>query len=208
MSSDLAGKLPSVSSGPGVYLMKDKSGRIIYVGKAASLKKRLSSYFVRQSHNDIKTGVLVKKIVSFDTIVTASETEALILESTLIKRHKPRYNVILKDDKRYPSIRIAVKTDYPCIQIVRKIKPDSALYFGPYTSTGAVRQTLKLINKTFKLRKCISEKVKPRSRPCLNYQMGLCFAPCCLDVDQHMYHKIVNEVRMFLTARPVIWLTC
>ncbi len=181
--------------------MKDNNGKVIYVGKAAHLKKRLASYFVRKIHPDLKTGILVKKIVSFDTIVTASEKEALILESTLIKSYKPRYNVILKDDKRYPSFRIAVKSDYPCLQIVRKMKNDDAVYFGPFASAGAVRHTLKLINKTFKLRKCISEPVKPRSRPCLNYQMGLCLAPCCYDVDKQMYNKIVNEVRMFLNGQ-------
>jgi len=181
--------------------MKDNNGKVIYVGKAANLKKRLASYFVRKTHPDLKTGILVKKISSFDTIVTASEKEALILESTLIKRYKARYNVILKDDKRYPSIRLAVKNDYPCLQIVRKVKNDDALYFGPFSSPGAVRHTLKLINKTFKLRKCISEQVKPRSRPCLNYQMGLCLAPCCYDVDKKVYNKIVNEVRMFLNGQ-------
>lgn len=201
MHKKLSDKLPSVSSGPGVYLMKDTNGKVIYVGKAAHLKKRLASYFIRKSHPDLKTGILVKKISSFDTIVTASEKEALILESTLIKSYKPRYNVILKDDKRYPSFRIAVKTDYPCLQIVRKMKNDDAVYFGPFASAGALRHTLKLINKTFKLRKCISEVVKPRSRPCLNYQMGLCHAPCCYQVDKQMYHKIVNEVRMFLNGQ-------
>jgi len=181
--------------------MKDKNGKVIYVGKAAHLKKRLASYFVRKSHPDLKTGILVKKILSFDTIVTNSEKEALILESTLIKRFKPRYNVILKDDKRYPSIRISIKSDFPCLQIVRKMKNDGAVYFGPFSSSGAVHHTIKLINKTFKLRKCISDQVKPRSRPCLNYQMGLCLAPCCYDVDKQTYNKIVNEVRMFLNGQ-------
>jgi len=201
MDKNLSDKLHSVSSGPGVYLMKDNNAKIIYVGKAANLKKRLASYFARVSHQDLKTGVLVKKTSSFETIITISEKEALILESTLIKRYKPRYNVILKDDKRYPCLRIAVKSDYPCLRIVRKIKNDDAVYFGPFASAGAVRQTLKLINKTFKLRKCISEQVKPRSRPCLNYQMGLCLAPCCHNVDKQKYHKIVTEVRMFLNGQ-------
>ena len=201
MDNNFSDKLFSVSSGPGVYLMKDTNGKVIYVGKAAHLKKRLASYFVRKSHPDLKTSILVKKISSFDTIVTNSEKEALILESTLIKRYKSRYNVILKDDKRYPSFRIAVKNNYPCLQIVRKMKNDEAVYFGPFASAGALRHTLKLINKTFKLRKCLSEEVKPRSRPCLNYQMGLCHAPCCYDVDKQMYHNIVNEVRMVLNGQ-------
>lgn len=201
MGRQLTDKLISVSSGPGVYLMKDSSGTVIYVGKAANLKKRLASYFVGSSRHDIKTGVLVKKITDFETIVTASEKEAFLLESTLIKQYKPRYNVILKDDKRYPSIRIDVKSDYPCIQIVRKPKNDHAAYFGPFASSGAVNQTVKLINKTFKLRKCCSGPVKPRSRPCLNFQMGLCLAPCCHDVDKARYGKIVSEVRMFLNGQ-------
>ena len=201
MENTLALQLPSISSGPGVYLMKDDRGKIIYVGKAANLKKRLASYFIKQTYPDLKTGVLVKQITSFDTIVTPSENEALILESTLIKKHKPRYNILLKDDKRYPSIRIDLTSDYPCLQVVRKTGNDRALYFGPYTSPGSVRDTIKIINKTFKLRKCQSDRVKPRSRPCLNYQMGLCLAPCCYPVDQQAYREMVDEVRMFLNGR-------
>ncbi|MDO9263792.1 MAG: GIY-YIG nuclease family protein, partial [Desulfosalsimonadaceae bacterium] len=179
VENTLAQQLQSISSGPGVYLMKDDKGKIIYVGKAANLKKRLASYFIRQLHPDLKTGVLVKQIASFETIVTPSENEALILESTLIKKHRPRYNILLKDDKRYPSIRIDIATDYPCLQVVRKTANDQALYFGPYTSPGSVRDTIKIINKTFKLCKCECSQLAPRSRPCLNYQMGLCLAPCC-----------------------------
>jgi excinuclease ABC subunit C len=181
--------------------MKDRQGLVIYVGKAANLKKRLSSYFLRAAHPDLKTGVLVKKITDFETILTGSEKEALLLESTLIKRHKPRYNVILKDDKRYPSIRIDVKSDYPCLQIVRKPKKDHAVYFGPFSSPGAAHQTIKLINKTFRLRKCGPGPLKPRTRPCLNFQMGLCLAPCCHDVDKTEYQLIVSDVRMFLNGQ-------
>lgn len=181
--------------------MKDGRGRVIYVGKAASLRKRLASYFTRDTHPDIKTSVLVRQIVSFDTITTASENEALILESTLIKKHKPRYNILLKDDKRYPSLRIDLSVDYPCIQVVRKTGNDKALYFGPYTAPNAMRDTLKLINRMFKLRKCQSPAPKPRSRPCLNHQMGLCLAPCCYPVDRQAYRDMVEEVRMFLNGR-------
>ena len=201
MKNSLLAKLDFVSSGPGVYLMKDIAGTVIYAGKAANLKKRMASYFARGSHHDMKTGVLVKKIASFETILTASEKEALILESNLIKHYKPRYNVILKDDKRYPSIKIDIKSEYPCLKIVRRVKNDNAVYFGPYASAGAVKQTVKLINRTFKLRKCISPEVKKRSRPCLNYQMGACHGPCCYLVDKRMYEKIVNEVRLFLNGR-------
>jgi len=201
LENTLAQQLPSISSGPGVYLMKDERGKIIYVGKAGNLKKRLASYFIKQSHPDLKTGVLVKQIASFETIVTPSENDALILESTLIKKYKPRYNILLKDDKRYPSIRIDLESDYPCLQVVRKTGNDRAVYFGPYTSPGSVRDTIKIINKAFKLRKCLSDQVVSRSRPCLNYQMGLCLAPCCYPVDRQAYRKMVDEVRMFLNGR-------
>lgn len=181
--------------------MKNARQRIIYVGKAANLKNRLISYFSGGQYTDVKTGVLVGQVAAFETIQTGSEKEALILESNLIKKHRPRYNVILKDDKRYPSLRLDMKSDYPCLQVVRKIRNDGALYFGPFASAGAVRQTLKLIHKTFRLRKCTATPVKPRSRPCLYHQMGLCLAPCCQPVSREAYHDIVGEVRMFLNGR-------
>ncbi len=201
MTSSLKDKAAAAPSGPGVYIMKNAQQRIIYVGKAANLKNRLASYFSGSQHTDIKTGVLVEQIASFETIQTSSEKEALILESNLIKKHRPRYNVILKDDKRYPSLRLDMKSDYPCLQVVRKIRNDGAVYFGPFASASAVRQTLKLIHKTFRLRKCTATRVKLRSRPCLYYQMGLCLAPCCKSVSRSAYHDIVNEVRMFLNGR-------
>lgn len=201
MTQSLREKAAAAPPGPGVYIMKNARQRIIYVGKAANLKNRLTSYFSGRRHTDVKTGVLTGQIVSFETIQTASEKEALILESNLIKKHRPRYNVILKDDKRYPSLRLDMKSDYPSLQVVRKIRNDGALYFGPFASAGAVRETLKLIHKTFKLRKCTSPTVKPRSRPCLYHQMGLCLAPCCKPVSCEAYNDIVNEVRLFLNGR-------
>ncbi|MGD8893516.1 MAG: excinuclease ABC subunit UvrC [Desulfobacterales bacterium] len=197
--------LARVTSGPGVYVMKDAEDRVIYVGKARNLKKRLASYFTRSRtgplHPDIKTGILVKKITNFETIITDTEKEALILESNLIKRHRPRYNVILKDDKRYPCLRLNLTNPYPNLSVVRKIKKDGDLYFGPFSSSAAVRETLKIIHKTFKLRKCKTKDFKNRSRPCINYQMGACLAPCCLDVDKNRYHEIVKEVILFLNGR-------
>lgn len=197
----LAEQVDIVSTGPGVYLMRDEQGHVIYVGKAKSLKKRLSSYFKRESHSDMKTGVLVTRVHRFDTIHTASEKEALILEASLIRKYKPRYNVILKDDKRYPLLRIDVTTDFPNITIARKMKKDGALYFGPYASAGAVHQSLKFINKTFKHRKCNARMFKNRSRPCLYHQIGICLAPCCLDVDPATYRKIIDEVALFLNGK-------
>ncbi|MDY6905730.1 MAG: excinuclease ABC subunit UvrC [Thermodesulfobacteriota bacterium] len=198
----LIGKLRDAPTGPGVYRFKDDTGKIIYIGKAANLKKRLASYFVNKKRLDAKTGVLVSRMADFDTVVTATEKEALILEATLIKRHKPRYNVILKDDKRYPSLRLDVANQqYPALEVVRKIKKDGALYFGPFTSTGAMRQTLKIIDKTFRLRKCGNKRFKQRQRPCLNYQIDLCLAPCCRDISDDDYREVLNEVVLFLKGR-------
>ncbi|MDY6824978.1 MAG: excinuclease ABC subunit UvrC [Thermodesulfobacteriota bacterium] len=198
----LTEKLKEAPTGPGVYRFRDETGRIIYIGKAANLKKRLSSYFVKMERLDAKTGVLVGRMADFDTVVTATEKEALILEATLIRRHKPRYNVILKDDKRYPSLRLDVANQqYPALEVVRKIKKDGALYFGPFTSAGAVRQTLKVIDKTFRLRKCGNKRFHQRRRPCLNHQMDLCLAPCCRDIPDEAYREVVNEVVMFLRGR-------
>ncbi|MBN1932723.1 MAG: excinuclease ABC subunit UvrC [Desulfobacterales bacterium] len=194
-------KLSRVSSEPGVYLMKDAADNIIYVGKARNLKKRLTSYFGISGQFDGKTVALIKQVSDFETIITGTEKEALILESNLIKHHRPRYNVILKDDKRYPSLRLDTKQPYPNLSIVRKTENNGALYFGPFSSAQAVRETLRIINKTFKLRKCKSQTFKNRVRPCLNYQMGLCLAPCCLDVDKSQYNEIVKEVIAFLKGK-------
>ena len=204
-ATDIQDKLSGVTSSPGVYLMKDAQGTVIYVGKARNLKKRLASYFKKsRGHTlkrDIKTEILIQKISDFETIITGSEKEALILESNLIKRHRPRYNVILKDDKRYPSLRLDIKNPYPNLKVVRKIKKNGGLYFGPFASSAAVQKTLKIIHKTFKLRKCKTEYFKNRLRPCLNYQMDACLAPCCLDVDKHTYTEMVNEVIQFLKGK-------
>ncbi|SHK47478.1 Excinuclease ABC subunit C [Desulfatibacillum alkenivorans DSM 16219] len=199
--SEIEKKLATLSNGPGVYLMKDESGEIIYVGKARSLKKRVSSYFLEKANRDLKTGILVKKIASFDAILVTTEKEALILEANLIRKHKPRYNILLKDGKRFPSLRIDVRTSYPRLEVVRKVKKDGAIYFGPFSSAGKLRSTLKIINKTFQLRKCKQKEPPKRNRPCLNYQMGQCLGPCCLPVDRDEYLDMVNEVILFLKGR-------
>ncbi len=202
---ELREALTRVSDGPGVYLMRAIDDEIIYVGKARSLKKRLGSYFSKAGRLDIKTEVLIRKIADFETIVTSSEKEALILESNLIKRHRPRYNVDLKDDKRYPLLRLDLTHPYPRLSMVRKPKKDGALYFGPYASAHAVRQTLKVINKTFMLRKCSEREFKIRTRPCLHCQMQGCLAPCCRDVDRDTYDNMVKEVILFLKGKtPVL----
>ncbi len=201
MSTEWIEKLEGVSSKPGVYLMRDAEGTVIYVGKAGNLKKRLASYFKHPEHPDLKTGILVKKIADFDTLITENETEALILESNLIKRHRPRYNVILKDDKRYPSLRIDPRRPYPTLERVRKIEKDGAFYFGPYVSSQSLQETVRTIDKTFKLRKCGDPVFRSRTRPCLNHQIGLCLGPCCLPVDPAEYEELVREVVLFLKGR-------
>lgn len=197
----LVQQLENIPSTPGVYLFKDDHGKILYVGKARHLRKRVRSYFQPGRPHDPKTRVLLDKVISVETIITHTEKEAFILESNLIKRHRPRYNVVLKDDKRYPALRLDLRHPYPNLNIVRKIKRDGALYFGPYASSAAVRYTLKFIYKTFKLRKCRNHTFHHRTRPCLNYQMGLCLGPCSLDVDPNVYQSIVDEVIAFLRGR-------
>ncbi len=201
MNSAFAEKLSRVDNSPGVYLMQDADGSVIYVGKAKELKKRLSAYGRPKGQLDIKTGVLMRHVADFQIILTASEKEALILEQTLIKRHKPRYNVILKDDKRYPSLRLDLKHPYPNLSIVRKLKKDGAAYFGPYASALAVRRTMRFINKHFMLRKCKNHEFKTRTRPCLHYQMHACLAPCCLPVAAKDYGRLVKQVTLFLNGR-------
>lgn len=201
IAEDLLRAVRNVSQNPGVYLMQDLQGTILYVGKARNLKKRLQSYFQKNRPHDPKTTLLLSKVVSFRTILTNTEKEALILESNLIKRHRPRYNVVLKDDKRYPSLRLDTNKPYPSLTVVRKITNDGALYFGPYASAGAVRQTLKFINKTFKLCKCRCDRFRKRERPCLNFQMGLCMGPCFMEVAPERYKEAVKEVIAFLRGR-------
>ncbi len=199
--SKLKGRLAQIPSEPGVYLFKDAENTIIYVGKAAQLKKRLSSYFSQKKQIDAKLNALLHRIRDFEVILVGSEKEALVLESNLIKKHRPRYNVVLKDDKRYPCLRINTRHPYPKIRIVRKIKRDGTLYFGPFTSAGAVRQSLKIVNKTFKLRKCSDREFKQRTRPCLHFQMKQCLAPCCKKVDKKVYRGMIQEVVLFLNGR-------
>ena len=201
MNDRIRAKLMQAPSNPGVYLFQDEAGQFIYVGKAQNLRKRLASYFTNSENLDIKSRMLVKKLSFFETIITGTEQEALILESNLIKQHRPKYNIDFKDDKRYPSLRLDVKSRYPTLAIVRKTGNDGAVYFGPFASSQSVRQTLRIIHKTFKLRSCKANKFRNRSRPCLNFQMEICLAPCSLDVDRTTYLDVVKEVTLFLKGR-------
>ena len=207
-AAELNDKVRRSTTGPGVYLMKDQGGRILYVGKAKNLKKRLASYFIKTRPADLKTRALLRRVVDFDVIVTGSEKEALLLESNLIKRHRPRYNVVLKDDKRYPVLRLDLQHPYPNLSIVRKIGKDGAAYFGPFASAHAVRETLKFVNRHFRLRKCKNREFTQRTRPCLHHQMGACYGPCCLEVDRVFYRKIVADVILFLKGRTPELVRC
>ena len=201
MHSDLTQKYHQAPHVPGVYLMKDAQKKIIYVGKAKDLKKRLGSYFARPDHAEGKTAALLAMVRDFDLIITASDHEAFILESNLIKEYRPRYNVLLKDGKNYPLLRIDMNEPFPAIQRVRRIQNDSALYFGPYSSSRSMNQTLGQIQKIFKLRKCRNTQFKNRSRPCLNYQINVCLGPCCLKVDEQEYKQHVKDAVLFLKGR-------
>ena len=193
--------LDQVPHSPGVYMMKDASRRVIYVGKARDLRKRLGTYFSHPHPKSTKTQVMLHHIAEFETLITHSEKEALILESNLIKQHKPKYNVILKDDKRYPSLCLNTGHPFPRLKIVRRTNVKGCVYFGPFASALAVRQTLKFINKTFKLRKCKPRDFATRKRPCLHHQMGTCMAPCCFDLKPGVYDAVVKEVSLFLKGR-------
>jgi excinuclease ABC subunit C len=201
MAVNLQNKLENLPSSPGVYLMKDSTGKILYVGKGKDLRKRVLSYFGEKDHSSAKIRVLVKKVVDLDFIVTASEKEALILESNLIKHHRPRYNVVLRDDKRYLVLRLDPQEDYPRLTLVRRIRDDGALYFGPYASAHAVRQTLKVLHGMFPLRQCSGRKFKSRQRPCINHQMGRCLGLCAGTITPEEYKPVVEQAVLFLKGR-------
>jgi len=201
MTRSVLEKYRQTPHNPGVYLMKDVKGSTIYVGKAKDLKKRLSSYFIQKSNHDAKTAALLETVKDFEIIITSSNHEAFILESNLIKEYNPKYNVILKDGKNYPLLRIDMNETYPAIQRVRKIKNDNALYFGPYSSSHSMNKTLKQIQKIFKLRRCKNTQFKNRSRPCLNFQIKACLGLCCNTVLPEEYKKQVKDAILFLKGR-------
>lgn len=186
---------------PGVYLMKDASGRIIYVGKAISLRKRLSSYFRASADHGPKTRALVGKIAHIDFLLVSTEKEALLLEESLIKQHRPRYNIVLRDDKRSLLFRLDKASDFPRLTMTRNVVRDGSVYFGPFASASAARATQKLVGLIFRLRKCSDKMFKNRVRPCLYYQLGQCLAPCVLPVDRALYHDLVSQVEQFLSGR-------
>lgn len=199
----LAEKIGSLPNKPGIYLMKNASGKIIYVGKARELKKRVLSYFANVEKKDPKTKILISHIADFDYIVTDTENEALLTEGTLIKEYRPRYNVDLKDDKNYLCLRINSTEPFPRYTFVRSMKRDNARYFGPYSAAKPVRDSLKWLSATFLLRQCSDHKFSNRSRPCLYHEIHLCSAPCTGLIDEESYRLQVEQSILFLEGKNV-----
>lgn len=195
--------LKNLPEKPGVYIMKNSLGEIIYVGKAKILKNRVRSYFQNSKNHSEKVKVMVKNISEFEYIVTDSEMEALILECNLIKKHSPRYNIALKDDKFYPFIKITTNDDYPRVFVTRKYAKDGAKYFGPYTNGTAVYETITLINKIFPIRTCklIINEDGQKVRPCLNYHIKKCVAPCAGYITKEKYGEMINEIMDILNGK-------
>jgi excinuclease ABC subunit C len=195
-------KLENLPNSPGVYLYKDASGKIIYIGKALSLRQRVRSYFQESRPLDPKTDRVVIEAADLEYILTDSEVEALILESTLVKKHQPRYNINLKDDKSFPYLKLTVNEPFPRIFITRRIKRDGALYFGPFLPASYARQTIKLVNKYFKLRTCNLEIDGTLPRPCLDYQMKRCLGPCVAGLcTREDYSRAVDDVKLLLSGK-------
>lgn len=205
---DIEEELKKLPGKPGVYLMHDENDTIIYVGKAISLRNRVRSYFRASTNKSPKIERMVERIARFEYIVTDSELEALVLENNLIKEHNPRYNTMLKDDKTYPYIKVTVGEPYPRVLITRQMKKDKSRYFGPYTSAGAVKDTVDLMNKLYQLRTCqrkLPEDIG-KDRPCLNYHIRQCLGPCQDYVSRETYREQVDKALEFLNGnyQPII----
>ena len=196
-------KLKNLPLCPGVYIMKNQQGDVIYVGKSKVLKNRVSSYFVHAKNHTAKTLAMVSNVFDFDYMVTDTEVEALVLECNLIKKYRPKYNILLKDDKQYPYIKITSGEEYPRIYMTRKIVKDNSRYFGPYMSSYMVRDTLETIKRVFRVRSC--SKVLPRdigkSRPCLYYHIGQCSAPCAGKISQEEYREVFDQISAVLDGK-------
>ncbi|MFY4730881.1 GIY-YIG nuclease family protein, partial [Nitrospira sp. BLG_2] len=187
MTDTLQSKLAHLPGSPGVYLFKNEHGDVIYIGKAAVLADRVRSYFQKGADHSLKTNLLVSHITDLETMVTRSELEALILESNLVKRYKPRFNIVLRDDKQYPYVRLPVKDDFPRLSIVRRVQKDGALYYGPYTPANALRETLKVIKHVFPLATCTIDIDGTADRACIEFEIKRCMAPCTGNQSKEEY---------------------
>lgn len=191
-------RLSLYPSTPGIYIMKSAAGRILYIGKAKDIRARLKSYFSETGDSRLSVQIFLPKIAGIETVVTKTEKEAFLLENILIKKHQPPYNIRLRDDKTYISLRIDPNQTYPRLEWVRKRKKDGALYFGPYSSASSVRHTVRFLEKIFPLRSCSDSVMKNRSRPCIRHQIGRCLAPCSFQVPEEEYRQLVNSVILYL----------
>ena len=201
---DIQEHLKTLPASPGVYIMKDKFGNVIYVGKAVSLKNRVRQYFQSSKNHSDKVRSMVKNIFSFEYIMTDSELEALILECNLIKKYKPKYNILLRDDKTYPYIKVTVNEDYPRVLKVRRILKDKAKYFGPYSNVSAVNDTIDIIKNIYPIRTCnidMDKAIKSGMRPCLNYHIKKCIGPCTGMVSKKEYMDMIDEILLFLSGK-------
>jgi len=196
----LARKLAAIPAEPGVYLLRDRHGKVLYVGKAKSLRSRVRAYFREHGDERFQVRFLMKRVRDFETLVAASEKEALILENNLIKQYKPRYNIRLKDDKSYLSAKIT-NHPWPRITVTRKIVKDGGRYFGPFGSADGLRETIDVIRKVFPLRTCTDTVFRNRARPCLEYQIKRCLGPCCLPVDRAEYARHLHAAQMLLEGK-------
>src|SRR3954469_8180770 len=198
----VAAKLPHLPEGPGVYLWKGRDGTTLYVGKAKRLRSRVRSYFNNDQLESVKTRHLVGLIADLETIVVPTEAHALILEANLIKEHHPRYNIALRDDKSYPYVKVTLQEPFPRVYVTRRLENDGARYFGPYTDVSAMRRALNVVKRIFTVRSCNYDmpRVMP-DRPCLDYHIGRCKAPCILAQTQGEYAAMIDEVLLFLDGR-------
>ncbi|OPJ54964.1 excinuclease ABC subunit UvrC [Alkalithermobacter paradoxus] len=201
---DIKDRLKTLPDLPGVYLMKDKDNKVIYVGKAVSLKNRVRQYFQSSKNHSQKVVSMVSNIQEFEYIITDSELEALILECNLIKKYRPKYNVLLRDDKTYPYIKVTLNEKYPRVLKVRKIEKDKAKYFGPYTNITAVNDTLDVIRELYPVRTCsidIERAIQRNQRPCLNFHIKKCLGPCTGNIDDEKYNKMISDIVTFLSGK-------
>ncbi|MEI7973426.1 MAG: excinuclease ABC subunit UvrC, partial [Bdellovibrio sp.] len=194
-------KVQEFPQAPGIYLMKNQIEKIIYVGKAKNLRSRVRSYFQFSKDLTAKTRLLVSHIYEIEYILTKTEVEAFLLEASLIKKHRPKYNIRLKDDKSYPYIRLSWEDDFPRLYLARKVRRDSSFYFGPYTSGQAVFGTMRFLNRVFQIRDCTDAMFRTRNRPCLTHQIGRCSAPCVQLISTLEYRAEVQGARDFLSGK-------
>jgi excinuclease ABC subunit C len=194
-------QLDQLPQSPGVYLMKDQRGEILYIGKARILADRVKSYFNRGAQLTPSIRSMVDQIDEVETILTGSDLEALILENNLIKKHRPKYNVVLRDDKNYPLLRLPIKDNYPRLEIVRRIKRDGALYFGPYVPAGSLREMIRTLRRIFPLPNCTIEIDGTAERPCIEFEIKRCLAPCTGNQSKEEYREMIGQLRMFLEGK-------